>query len=72
MALVTTWDEEQLALIRPNYPEWDLWIVPCYMAPTVWCAKPKGASIATINAGSREHLVGEIRQQEQKAVQRPE
>lgn len=69
---MTTWDEEQLALIRPNYPEWDLWIVPCYIGPTVWCARPVGSAVATINTDSPERLIEEIRRQERDALQRPE
>ncbi len=62
-----TWEDEQLATLRIYYPEWELWIVPCYMAPTVWCARPRGALVATINTDSPEHLIEEIRRQEQDA-----
>ena len=68
MASVTTWDEEQLALIRPNYPEWEIWVVPRYCQTTVWCARPKGSPIATINTDTPEHLVEMIREQEQDAL----
>jgi hypothetical protein len=67
-----SWDDDQLAILRPNYPRWDLWAVRCWPNHTVWCARPKGSPIATINTDSPEHLIDEIRQQEQDALQRPE
>ena len=39
---------------------------------TVWCARPVGHPVATINTDSPEHLVEEIGEQEQEALQRPE
>jgi hypothetical protein len=65
---VQTWEDEQLALLRPNYPGWDIWLVPCYMAPTVWCARPVGHPVATINTDGPEHLIEEIRRQEQDGL----
>jgi hypothetical protein len=61
------WAEDQLALIRPNYEgRWDLWFVRVYQPPSVvWCARPVGAPVATINTDSPEHLIEEIREQEQ-------
>lgn len=35
---------------------------------TVWCARPAGHPVATINTDSPEHLVEEIRSQEQEAL----
>ena len=67
-----SWDDRQLAILRPNYPQWDLWAVRCWPNRTVWCARPKGSPIATINTDSPEHLIEEIRRQEQEALQRPE
>jgi len=71
---LTDWTDRQLAILRPKYPQWDLWAVrSIYPRPsTTWCARPKGSPIATINADSPEHLVAEIRRQEQEALQRPE
>jgi len=63
-----SWDDQQLALLRPNYPGWDIWCVVCFMAPTTWCAKPKGHPVATINTDSPEHLIEEIRSQEQAGL----
>ena len=56
---------QQLAILRPMYPRWDLWTVRlATVRQTVWCARPKGALAATINVDSPEALIAEIRQQE--------
>jgi hypothetical protein len=64
-----SWEDHQLALLRPQYPAWDIWTVRClYPRPhSTWCARPKGTPTATINADSPEHLVEEIRLQEDEA-----
>jgi hypothetical protein len=68
-----SWDDQQLAILRPMYPRCDIWVVRLATArQTVWCARPKGTPTATINADSPEHLVEKIRQQEREALQRPE
>jgi hypothetical protein len=55
------------------YPHWDIWTVRLATArQTVWCARPAGHPVATINTDSPEHLVEKIRQQEQEALHRPE
>jgi hypothetical protein len=54
------WAEDQLALLRPMYPGWDLWIVRQFVGGIVWCARPKSAPRATINTDSPEHLIEEI------------
>lgn len=60
-----SWAEQQLANLRPQYEgRWQIWVVPRYCQTTVWCARPKGSPIATINADSPEHLIEEIRRQE--------
>jgi hypothetical protein len=61
-----TWDEEQLAMLRPNYPQWGIWTVRVlYPKPGyVWCARPKGHPIATVNAESPEALVAAIAERE--------
>jgi len=61
---VTDWAEEQLGELRPRYPGWDLWTVRCWPNHTVWCARPAGTPIATINAESPEALVAAIAEQE--------
>ena len=67
-----TWAEQQLVILRANHPGWDVWFVPCWPNYIVWCARPVGHPVATINADSPESLVDAIRQQEQDALQRPE
>jgi hypothetical protein len=61
---VTSWTDQQLAMLRPLYPEWDLWAVRCWPKHTVWCARPKGTPVATINADSPEELIAAIAEQE--------
>jgi len=56
-----TWEDRQLDQLRPKYPGWDIWIVPILQPPhTVWCARPKGTPVATINVDSPEALIEEI------------
>lgn len=62
-----TWADEQLAILRPNYPGWELWIVPRYPTGHWWCARPVGHPVATINTSTPEELIEEIRRQEQDA-----
>jgi hypothetical protein len=59
-----SWEQQHLALIRPKYPEWDIWIVPQYIGGTAWCAKPKSSEIATIKVYSPEHLITAIAEYE--------
>ena len=71
--MVTDWAEQQLAILRPQYEgRWELWTVRCWPNHTVWCARPVGHPVATINTDNPEHLIKEIRRQEQEALQRPE
>lgn len=58
-----TWAEEQLETLRGNFPDWDIWHVRIVYGPDVWCAKPKGDPVATINAWSPDELEFEIREQ---------
>jgi hypothetical protein len=62
-----SWTDQQLALLRPRYPGWEIWAVRSISPKpfTTWCARPKGSPIATINANSPEHLVEMIREQEE-------
>ena len=62
---VTDWTSQQLAILRPRYPDWDLWAVrhPT-QRQTTWCAKPAGTPVATINVGSPEELIAAIAEQE--------
>jgi hypothetical protein len=61
---MTDWADDQLALLRPNYPDWDLWFVRLYPTGTSWHAKPGGERCATIHADSPEELVAAIAEQE--------
>lgn len=64
-SLMRDWAEQQLAILRPMYPRWDIWVVRLATArQTVWCARPEGTPVATINADSPEALITEIREQE--------
>ncbi len=65
-----SWEDNQLALLRPHYPDWDIWTVrSIYPKPFMtWCAKPTGSPTATINTDSPEHLIEMIREQEQDAL----
>jgi hypothetical protein len=65
MTSMQSWDERQLELLRPQYPEWDIWTVrSIYPRPlTTWCARPKGHPVATVNTDSPEHLIEEIGRQ---------
>jgi hypothetical protein len=62
---MVSWADQQLAMLRPQYPNWDIWAVRTVIpSGYVWCARPKGHPVATINADSPEQLVAEIREQE--------
>jgi len=56
---VRSYEDEQLALLRPLYEgRFDLWYVRHVVGRfTTWHAKPAGAPVATISAGSPEELV---------------
>ena len=62
-----SWDDNQLAILRPNYPGWDFWAVHAVYWPDTWCARPKGSPIGDVNTDSPEHLVEEIAEQEAAA-----
>jgi hypothetical protein len=56
--MATDWAEQQLAILRPMYPHWDIWTVRLTTArQTVWCARPKGSAVATVNADSPETMI---------------
>ena len=59
-----TWADEQLAMLRANYPVWDVWLVPRYPTGQTWCARPAGHAVAVINASSPEELVKAIAEYE--------
>lgn len=59
------WADQQLAILRPKYPAWEIWVVRlgCRRG-TIWCARPAGTEVATINAETPEELVAKIAEQE--------
>ena len=65
LVLVQSWDEQQLASLRPMFPGWDIWTVRTVIpSGYVWCARPAGTEVATINVGSPEELIAAIAEQE--------
>jgi len=60
-----SWDDQQLAILRPKYPAWDIWVVRlgCRRG-SIWCARPAGTDVATINVESPEELIAAIAEQE--------
>jgi hypothetical protein len=66
---MVSWADQQLALLRPKYPDWDIWAVRTVVpSGYVRCARPVGHPVATINADSPENLIKAIREQEAGAV----
>ena len=51
-----TWNDEQAATIRVQYPEWVIWYVTRVYGPVSWHARPKGHPLATVNAASPDEL----------------
>jgi hypothetical protein len=65
MPLPTDYNERWLAILRPGYPDWDLWTVRyATQRRSAWCARPKGTPIATITVGSPEELIAAIAEAE--------
>jgi hypothetical protein len=55
------WAEQQLAILRPKYPAWDIWVVRLGCGRgSIWCARPAGTEVATINVQSPEELIAAI------------
>jgi hypothetical protein len=50
------WIEEELKIIRPKFPKWELWVVRNVVRPYTWCARPEGAEVSTIRVHSPEEL----------------
>ena len=47
------WAEQQLAILRPKYPAWDISVVRLGCGRgSIWCARPAGTEMATINVES--------------------
>ncbi len=61
-----SWADDQLAVIRPNYPGWDIWFIR-YVIPkprNSWHARPKGYPVATLAAETPEELCRKIAEAE--------
>jgi hypothetical protein len=58
------WIEEQLKILRPMYPKWELWAVRNVVGPPTWCARPEGADVSTIRVHSPKELVAALQAQE--------
>jgi hypothetical protein len=57
--------DEQLEALRAMCQGWDVWTVRlATQKRTLWCARPKGHPVATINTDSPENLIEAIREQE--------
>lgn len=56
--MVLDYAQTQLALLRPLWPDFDLWVVYCTRpAPDLYCARRKGEATACVNAGSPDELI---------------
>lgn len=51
-----TWADIRRDELAAMFPTYDVWIVPRYCQHTMWCSRPKGHDIATINADSADEL----------------
>lgn len=51
-----SWWQEMVAKLRQEFQTHDIWYVPHYVGPGMWCSKPKGAATATVNVTSTEEL----------------
>jgi hypothetical protein len=50
--------QTQLALLRPLWPAYELWVVYRQRPyPNLWCARRKGEALACVNTESPETLV---------------
>jgi hypothetical protein len=64
---VNDYADQQLALLRPLYPQWCLWVVRNVVSRHVtWHAKPHGAPSATVHADSPEELIAKISEQDEQ------
>jgi hypothetical protein len=53
---IQTWAGVQLARLKARYPDWDIWHVPVFMGPDIWCARVKGEPVARFKAASPDEL----------------
>jgi hypothetical protein len=55
---------QMLDVLRPKYPEYQLWVVHRVGASDVWCAGENGEPTACVNVASPEEVDRAIRQLE--------
>jgi hypothetical protein len=61
---IQSWEDRQLVMLRRRFPNWQIWTVRyATTRQTAWCARPKGAPVATVNVWSADELVKAIRDQ---------
>jgi hypothetical protein len=64
--MVQSYADKMLAVLRPLYPDWDVWYVSRFpQRGYSWHAKPVGAPAATISAYSPAELETLISEQSQ-------
>jgi hypothetical protein len=59
---VQSFANSTLAVLRPLWPEFDLWVVHRIYDADVWCARRVGEQTACINANSPEQLIGALQE----------
>jgi hypothetical protein len=59
---IESWEDKQLELIRPAWPDWDIWYVRYSGRRSgVWCARPKGAPAAIFHAEDPDGLADKLK-----------
>jgi hypothetical protein len=51
-----SWEQIKQDELADMFPSYDVWFVPRVCGHTLWCARPKGHPVATIQAGSADEL----------------
>ena len=59
---VQSFADSTLAVLRPLWPEFDLWVVHRAYGDDVWCARWVGEETACVNANSPEELIGKLQE----------
>jgi hypothetical protein len=59
---VQSFAEQTFAVLRPLWPEFELWTVPTVYSGTTWCARRIGEQTACVNANSPEELIGRLQE----------
>lgn len=50
------WADDKRDELAEMFPSHDVWFVPEYGGHVMWCSRPKGHQIATLNRGSAGEL----------------